>query len=212
MTSTQSRDAPINDLELINLLRNIPSHLLKNQSMFKSMGDAMLTKLEDHLWYLSEELVFLSLFSEKLDDPMKNKCRKAMINAYEEDLGNITGKLVTPVIDNVKSVEKLFGKESWRLLRLCGIEGKSFLENPAYTWKDCSDFKIMQNIVSNFVVVNDVAERAVLLAKMIQNKLTRNPESKQALVNIVPELRKLTDFRKKNLFRDINSELRNLYK
>ena len=76
MTSTQSRDAPINDLELIKLLRNIPSHLLKNQSMFKSMGDAMLTKLEDHLWYLSEELVFLSLFSEKLDDPMKNKCRK----------------------------------------------------------------------------------------------------------------------------------------
>ena len=212
MTSTQSRDAPINDLELINLLRNIPSHLLKNQSMFKSMGDAMLAKLEDHLWYLSEELVFLSLFSEKLDDPMKNKCRKAMINAYEEDLGHITGKLVTPVIDNVKSVEKLFGKESWRLLRLCGIEGKSFLENPAYTWKDCSDFKIMQNIVSNFVVVNDVAARAVLLAKMIQNKLTRNPESKQALVNIVPELRKLTDFRKKNLFRDINSELRNLYK
>ena len=122
-----------------------------------------------------------------------------MINAYEEHLGHITGKLVTPVIDNVKSVEKLFGKESWRLLRLCGIEGKSFLENPAYTWKDCSDFKIMQNIVSNFVVVNDVAERAVLLAKMIQNKLTRNPESKQALVNIVPELRKLTDFRKKNL-------------
>ena len=69
----------------------------------------------------------------------------------------------------------------------------------------------MQNIVSNFVVVNDVAERAVLLAKMIQNKFTKNPESKQALVNIVPELRKITDLRKKGLFKDINSELKNLY-
>ena len=66
MTSTQSRDAPINDLELINLLRNIPSHLLKNQSMFKSMGDAMLAKLEDHLWYLSEELVFLISILRKI--------------------------------------------------------------------------------------------------------------------------------------------------
>ena len=69
----------------------------------------------------------------------------------------------------------------------------------------------MQNIASNFVVVNDAAERAVLLAKMIQNKLTKNSEAKHALVNIIPELRKISDFKKKNLFKNINLELRNLY-
>ena len=211
MTSTRSRDAPNNGLELINSLSKLPSHLVKNQPLFKCMGNAMLAKLEDHLWYLSEELVVLSLFSDKLDDAMKNKCRKVMLKAFKEEIGQIKGKLVTPVIENFKSIEKLFGKESRRLLHLCGIEGKSFLDNPANTWKDNSDYKLMQNIVSNFVVVNDVAERAVLLAKMIQNKLTKNPESKQALVNIVPELRKITDLRKKGLFKDINSELKNLY-
>ena len=69
----------------------------------------------------------------------------------------------------------------------------------------------MQNIASNFVVVNDTAERAVLLAKMIRNKLTKNSEVKHALVNMVPELRKMSDLKKKNLFKDTNLELRNLY-
>ena len=69
----------------------------------------------------------------------------------------------------------------------------------------------MQNIASNFVVVNDAAERAILLAKIIQNKLTKNSEVKHALVNIVPELRKISDLKKKNLFKNINLELRNLY-
>ena len=70
---------------------------------------------------------------------------------------------------------------------------------------------MMQNIASNFVVVNDAAERAVLLAKMMQNKLTKNSEVKHALFNIVPELRKFSDFKKKNLFKNINLELKNLY-
>ena len=70
---------------------------------------------------------------------------------------------------------------------------------------------MMQNIASNFVVVNDAAERAVHFAKMIQNKLTKNSEVKHTLVNIVPELRKISDFKKKNLFKNINLELRNLY-
>ena len=201
MTATQSRDAAVNDLELVNSLKKIPPHLLKSHSLFKHMGDAMFSKLEDHLWYLSEELVVLSLFSDKLNDAQKNKCRRAMLKHYTEDLGAVKGKLITPMISNIKSIENLFGKESWRLLRLCGIQGKSFLDKPASTWKDCIEFKKMQNIASNFVVVNDAAERAILLAKMIQNKLTKNSEVKHALVNIVPELRKFSDLKKKNLSR-----------
>lgn len=174
----------------------------------------MNSKLEVHLWYLSEELVVLSLFSKKIDEAQKNRCRKAMLIHYTENLGPVKGKLITPVISNLKSIEisNLFGKESWRLLRLCGIEGKSFLDKPASSWENCSDYKMLQNIVSNFVVVNDVAERAVLLAKTLQNKLTKKSEIKNALVNIIPELRKICQSKKKNyLFKDINSYLRDLY-
>ena len=192
----------------------IPSHLLSKYPLFKSMGDSMKSKLEDHLWYLSEELVVLSLFSKKMDDAQKNRCRKAMLKHYSENLSPVKGKLITPDISNMNSIEisSLFGKESWRLLHLCRIEGKSFLEKTPSSWENDNDYKILKNIVKNFVVVNDVAERAVLLAKSLQNKLTKDPKIKNTLVNLIPELRKICKPNKKvDLFMDLNSYLRNLY-
>ena len=86
MTDTLSSDAPVNDLILAESLRKMPSHLLKSYPLFKNMGEAMKTRLEEHLWYLSEELVVMSLFSEKLDEPQKNRCRKEMLRHYKETL------------------------------------------------------------------------------------------------------------------------------
>ena len=62
MTSTLARDAPVNDLLLVNSLKEIPYHLINTYPLFKSMGEAMNSKLEQHLWYLSEEFVVFSLF------------------------------------------------------------------------------------------------------------------------------------------------------
>ena len=214
MTATLASDAPVNDLILANSLRKMPSHLLRSYPLFENMGDAMKTRLEEHLWYLSEELVVMSLFSDKLDEQQKNKCRKAMLSHYRENLDPVTGKLITPLLSNSKSTEisTLFGKESWRLLHLCRIKGKSFLEKPTSSWKDCSDYTMLKNIVKNFVVVNDVAERAVLLAKTLQNKLTKNSKLKNTLVNIIPELRKICESNNKcDLFKDINLYLRTRY-
>ena len=89
----------------------------------------MNSKLEQHLWYLSEEFVVFSLFSEKITVAQKNKCRRVMLSHYTEHPEPVKGKLITPMISEMKSIEImiLFGRESWRLLRLCGIEGKSFL-------------------------------------------------------------------------------------
>ena len=76
-----------------------------------------------------------------------------------------------------------------------------------------NDYKMLKNIVSNFVVVNDMAERAVLLAKTLQNKLTKKKSNiKHALVNVIPELRKICQSQKKDeLFKDINLYLQNCY-
>ena len=126
MTATQSRDAPVNDVYLVNSLKKIPPHLLKSYPLFRTMSMAMYSKLQEHLWYLSEEFVVLALFSKKINEAQKNRCRKVMLTHYTEQLESIRGKLITPDISNVKSISisNLFGKESWRLLRLCGIEGK----------------------------------------------------------------------------------------
>ena len=137
-----------------------------------------------------------------------------MLKHYTENLSPVKGKLITPDISNKNSIEisTLFGKESWRLLHLCKIEGKSFLAKPPSSWETDSDYKILKHIVKHFIVVNDVAERAVLLAKSLQNKLTKDSKMKNRLVNLIPELRKICKPNKKvDLFMDLNSHLRNLY-
>ena len=102
MTATLSKDAPVNDIWLANSLKKIPSHLLRKYPLFETMGEAMKTRLEEHLWYLSEELVVLSLFSKKIDEAQKNRCRKVMLKHYTENLGPVKGKLITPEINNLK--------------------------------------------------------------------------------------------------------------
>ena len=80
LTSTLARDAPVNDVILVNSLKEIPSHLFETYPLFKIMGEAMNSKLEQHLWYLSEEFVVFSLFSEKINVAQKDKCRKVMLS------------------------------------------------------------------------------------------------------------------------------------
>ena len=214
MTATQSSDAPRNDVSLVNYLKKIPPYLIKTYPLFKDMGRAMYSKSMEHLWFLSEELVVLSLFSNKLNEVQKNTCRKAMLAHYTDHIENIKGKLITPDLRNIQvlNISTLFGKESWRLLRLSGIQGKSFLDKPASSWDSYKEYKELKEIVSNFVAVNDVAERTVLLAKTFQNKLTKKKNVKDALVNIIPELRKICESqRKKDLFKDIKAYLRDRY-
>ena len=82
------------------------------------------------------------------------------VKTLQRNLDPVTGKLITPLLNNSKSTEisSLFGKESWRLLHLCGIKGRSFLKKTASSWEDDSDYKMLENIVKNLVVVNGVTE------------------------------------------------------
>ena len=53
--------------------------------------------------------------------------------------------------------------------------------------------------MSNLVVVNDVAERAILLAKNPTDQVNKKKsEIKDTLVNIIPELRKICQSKKKD--------------
>ena len=157
------------------------------------------------------ELVTLVLFSKKLDDLEKKRCAQAMLRYYEVDMANITGKLVTPLLKSTTSLHSLFGKESWIFFRLCGVKGKSYLPLPVSLWSENDDYQLFLGVARNYVVVNDVAERALLLAKMLQNKLTKKPDMKDKLVNIIPKLQKLVNANtKSDLFIDIHAHLMSL--
>ena len=80
-------DSAINDLTLLKELKKM------NHQPFERFKKAMSEKLECHLWFLSEELVFTCLFSDLLTDSQKNKCAQALRSHKPSEQ---LGKLVTP--------------------------------------------------------------------------------------------------------------------
>ena len=62
LKSSIGADAPVNDLQLVHLL-------LKFREVDAQCADAALTALQSrHLYYLTEENVVMSLFSNKIDE------------------------------------------------------------------------------------------------------------------------------------------------
>lgn len=65
-------DAPINDLTFWNDLHSY-------RKVDQDIAEAALLTLENHLWYLSEELTPLSLFSDKVDATQKTRIAKRIM-------------------------------------------------------------------------------------------------------------------------------------
>ena len=158
------------------------------------MKEAMLNKMFLHLWYLSEELTFFSLFCPTTENTAKDKCARAM-KKFEPSLR--VGKLITPsAITTTIQLHDLFGPRSYLLANLVN-ESVEFLKLPASSWPTDEGYCRLALIVSNLPSVNDAAERAILLAKTLHNKLTDKDEQKSCLYATVPRTRKLLGKRKK---------------
>ena len=111
------------------------------------------------------------------------------------------GKLTTPVLREKTQLWELFGPGSWLLFHLIGVEGKEFTKKPVSEWGRDSEYMLASSIVSNIKVVNDGAERGILLAKSLQNKLTFKEEERRKLFLGIPYARaKLEKLTKRNLF------------
>jgi len=72
---TNPANAPVNDLRLYQILLNIS--LMNNKSHnfpvnFQSLAETYLHKLNNHLWYLSERLCVLCLFSSEVSSRKEN--------------------------------------------------------------------------------------------------------------------------------------------
>ena len=78
LTSPISCDAPLNDL---SLLQNMESYC----SIDKEVAMVALKKMKGHLWYLSQDLAALSLFSDRVYIPEKMRIVDALKNPEKND-------------------------------------------------------------------------------------------------------------------------------
>lgn len=189
-TAPLATAAPRNDLAALQFLwsnRKLGLH-----------WDAALQKFSKHLWYLSPKLVLFALFDDGL--PIEEK--RAMAAALHSSNGKPAD--VLPVRAKVKldktvlqlKLHDFVSAESMRFFDVCRLPSDFLSLDPAH-WAADEGFVKCQQVVKQFKVVNDAAERAVQLATrfMKGNQLTHDEDARQLMFLVVAEDRKANKLR-----------------
>ena len=127
-----------------------------------SFAEGARKKFENHLWYLSESLVPLALYSDNLDLAQKQQLKTTMMKfkglspsaKQEMPFSSTLGK---------KTLKDFVGRDSWTLFQILDLDS-SFLEHLATKLETSESYQKGKHVVSNLPEVNNAAERALGLA------------------------------------------------
>jgi hypothetical protein len=186
LKSTTAVDAPKNDLELLKMLAVAQKQNIKSVPvLFPQLVCAYKSKLENHLWYLSERLVPLAIFSENVHISDKVAMVRELKKHYPA--ASLTEHLRFPFVKYpaVLHLKDFVGPDSLNFFGVLGIDLTEAFRSPREWLRDQSNI-----LVSNIVCVNDAAERALgLLTEFSHGKVSKNPSQKQFLFKVIQNLR-----------------------
>ena len=174
--------APLHDLAMLKLAEDY-------SKVDNKISQIILSKMRLHLWYLSEDLAAVTLFSPDAS----NEEKEAIVNALQrEPFPEDVRRLAPNNIVHFKglSVAQFVTSRSLNLFQALGLS-QQFLTSPVATWSDQPDYVAASKIVHALKVVNDCAERAVKLATDFNEVLTKNDDQRQLLYQVVEHHRKL---------------------
>ena len=194
LTCTNPENSPVNDLELyktllfdIDVMKSMNASALL-PSHFLQLAEKYLLKLDCHLWYISERLCVLALFSSKLSLADKKNMARALLKI--KIVTNLNADQNTPKITLNTHMKDLVGPDSWTFFSLLGIS-TNFLKLDPKDWSDSIEYQEGKARVEELVVVNDACERALgLITEFNKNRVTKDPEQKQYLYQVTRHLRK----------------------
>lgn len=183
--SNKADKAALND---IMFLRKLENYKRVNQNI----ADKAISKVLNHLYYLSEECVGFSLFDERIDNITKSKLVAKMsvdISGNEDE--EIAKKLIIKK-ENLKSfifrdnsdiLQDLFSKNTKKVFKRFGISIEFFSNDPR-SWSVTGEYLRAKQIIQNLAVVNDCAERGIQLIQEYHDKITKDEEQKQHLMKV----------------------------
>ena len=121
-------DCASNDLNLFKKLTRLVS--VKGISDFhRDIFTKVVQKLENHLWYLSERLVILSLFSKNVGNAEKNK--KHQNPLCEQKMPQLTQKTI---------ISDLIGPDSWSIFNCMGVF-PVFFKKSSSKWQNDENYQ-----------------------------------------------------------------------
>ena len=164
-------EAPLEDLRAIRSIRIY-------REFRRESADACLLSIERHLWYLTSELVVLSLASEEVPVSELEQLASTLVSVPRPDRFQ-PGKPVFPgpgftqndtiwTNENLPSLASLVSERSWlifHLLELSPVETE-WLQVDVHQWEKFSGFRKFKEFVKGLTVVNDPAERGVKLIQV----------------------------------------------
>lgn len=174
-------EAPLND---INFLKKLVAYKIDDQLV----AETAINKFINHLWYLSEECVSLSIFDERIsDEGRKSLAQKILMNEIH-DGEEVKTKLLIKLDDldyflNKNLPLQIITKKSKKLFDRFGIS-QEFLQVDPVHWKDQESYINGRKILKSLRVVNDTAERGVKLMEEFNSKFTKDESQKQFVLQV----------------------------
>ena len=167
------------------------------------VANAALKSLQNHGWYLSEELVPLILFSKTVPYSIKQETVSKMLkckgqeqlptNSHGSGFEKPTFKELPQ--ETTTSLASFVGPDSWMFFQI-GKMSTTFLSKPVSTWNSDPEYTLTVETVKNIRVVNDSAERGFkLTSDFIKSAKTESTFQKILQVvknsrNCLPDQRK----------------------
>ena len=180
LSASRAVDAPVNDLEMWKFLQQY-------KTVDKNLATKAILSLERHLWYLTEELTPLCLFSDKLSNAEKSQMARN-IHKQKGVYDSQPGQPVMPLLTESTRMSDLIGPKSW--VMFSAFESTDWLLKPVRAWESDSGYTDMHKRIRNLKIVNDIAERGVKLVSDYSGSITTDEEQKQALYQVVEQHRR----------------------
>ncbi|KAG0716102.1 hypothetical protein GWK47_010430 [Chionoecetes opilio] len=182
--------------DLIQVLRwfesTVPSYAPANDLGFakdilqyhdESIRKACFTTLSRHFWYLSEDLIGLSLFDSRL--PVSDKQAIVQAILYDEGAEEPAKRINLPSSQVPAATLPSFAtKNSLRLFEALDIKTDFLSANPR-KWQEEESYVEACRRIEGLRVVNDTAERGVALIQSFNLRLTKDEEQRQFLLQVV---------------------------
>ena len=164
---------------------NFMSGVMEYQKVNSQLSFKVLQSTYRHLWYLTPQLITLSL----LDKGLKTKIKEEIATVLHdtERVGIQTGKPTFPMLPYEatkvgEDMSYLVGYESWLIFDL--QVSQDWLLHPASDWHFSPELNKLLAFTNNLVVVNDLTERGVHLAT---DFIKRVESEEQRMVEEFPE-------------------------
>lgn len=158
------------------------------------LANAVINKIVNHLWYLSDEAIALAFFDSNLSVELRGAMAVRFLQIENEFVEENEGcKRIQLKLNGVeqfvdKTLVDFITPNTVRFFNRFKIS-RNFLHEDPHLWADDDEFLEGLLIVNRLAVVNDSAERAVKLMEDYNKVLTKDEQQKQFLLQVVSDYR-----------------------